>query len=257
MFTCNKRQNISRILGATLAGCVVLTLCWATLALSGSALANPPDGNGNHNHGGGGGTIPVTVTFEDLLGDGLTSDCGTGDCPYIHKVDKVSTGIGTSGNFFMKLTKGNQPAIRTLFLDFSDCVSPPDQCEQPLLCPFPDQCDQLVEGQGFTVGAANVFTSGINLREMKVDETDVLSLMVSFDLTSVGAGVWNLIFDPLNADCPDSSNIAVTKTGDNPDTWMIEARENDVACLAGLLEPGDGFPRGLYHMPFKLTVQKK
>jgi len=41
--------------GATLAECLVLALVWGMLALSGSALADPPDGDGNHNHGGGGG----------------------------------------------------------------------------------------------------------------------------------------------------------------------------------------------------------
>ena len=80
----------------------------------------------------------MTVTFRDFQGDvddpipdRLMSDChdcqATCDClsPYIHKVDKVSTGIGNNaGNFFLKLTKGNQLAIRTLFFDFSDCASP-------------------------------------------------------------------------------------------------------------------------------------
>ncbi len=159
--------------GATLPGCFVLALVWGMLALPGSILADPPDGNGNHNHGGGGGgnggTIPVTVTFRDFQGDDvdpvpdrLMSDChdcsATCDCssPYIHGGDKVRTGIG--GNFFMKLTKGNQPAIRTLFLDFSDCASGP--CNPPFL-------------QGSTVGPANVFItsgSGINMREMLVGE---------------------------------------------------------------------------------------
>ncbi len=48
-----KRTNLLCRFGV--AGCLALALVWATLALSGSALANPPDGDGNHNHGGGGG----------------------------------------------------------------------------------------------------------------------------------------------------------------------------------------------------------
>ena len=33
-------------------------------------------------------------------------------------MDKVGAGISTRGNFLLTLTKGNQPAIRTLFFDF-------------------------------------------------------------------------------------------------------------------------------------------
>ncbi len=236
--------------GATLPGCVVLALVWTMLALSGGALADPPDGNGDHHHGGGGGggggTIAVTVTFQDRPGDRLMSDCHdcptTCDClsPYIHKVDKVSTGIGSNGgNFFLKLTKGNQPAIRTLFFDFSDCIEGP--CNPPFL-------------QGSSVRGANMFTSGsgIDLRAMAVgDVSEFLSLVVTLDLNSVDLGLWQLFFGPVK--CEDSTNITVRRI--DADSWEIEAGLDDIACLAENVGGGELMFSGLYHMPFKITVQ--
>ena len=234
--------------GTTLPGCVVLALVWAMLALSGNSLANPPDGDGNHNHsgGGGGGTIPVTVTFRDFPGDDvdpvpdrLMSD-GLGD--YIHKVDKVGAGISTRGNFRMALTKGNQPAIRTLFYDFSDCVSP-GECFPPFT-------------EGFSVGPASVATSGsgIDLLEMLVGEVrDDVRLIMSLNLNSVGGGGWRLFFDPSFPNGSGSTYVTVTRI--DADTWEIEAGLTDVVGLAEQSGGGELIFSGLYHMPFKITVQ--
>ena len=239
------RKMISR---ATLPGCIVLALAWAMLALPGSSLADPPP----HNHGGGGGddgdgggTIPVTVTFRDFPGDvfdpvpdHLMSD-GLGD--YIHKVDKVGAGISTRGNFRIAFTKGNKPAIRTLFYDFSDCI------EGPCVPPFPS---------GFSVGPANMHATGVNMREMLVGEVrDDVRLAMGLDLTSVGGGVWSLFFDPLDDRCPGSTNITVRRIA--ADTWEIEAGTDDVACLVEVVGGGEFLFSGRYHMPFKITVKRK
>lgn len=232
---------------ATLPGCFVLAFVWAMLTLSGNSLANPPDGDGNHNHGGGGGggTIPVTVTFRDFPGDDfdpvpdrLMSD-GLGD--YIHKVDKVGAGISTRGNFRMALTKGNQPAIRTLFYDFSDCVDGP--------CTPPFQA-------GVSIAGASVVTSGsgIDLLEMFVGEVrDDLRLILTLNLDSVENGLWQIFFDPFNADCSGSTFVTVERI--DIDTWEIEAGPDDVACLREQAGGGEHIFSGLYHMPFKITVQ--
>ncbi len=227
----------------------VLVVGWAITFTP--ALAKK-GGNGKGGGGGGGGdTIRVMVTFRDFLAseafspDHLMSDCQMGNCPYIDKVVKVSTGIGTSGNFFMKLTKGNQQAIRTLFLDFSDCASFDDLGVPTCNPPFPT---------GFTVGPANMFTSGINLRDFTGTRGD-LRLRVPFDLTSIEGGLWSLFFDSSIMDCPGSSSIGVTRT--NVDTWVIEAGQGAVACLARLAGGGELIFSGLYIMPFKITVQEK
>ncbi len=232
--------------GATLPGCVLLALVWTMLALSGNSLANPPDGDGNHNHGSG-GTIPMTVTFRDFPGDDvdpvpdrLMSD-GLGD--YIDKVDKVGAGISTRGNFRLALTKGNQPAIRTLFYDFSDCVDGP--CTPPFI-------------EGFSVAPASVVTSGsgINLLEMFVGQArDDLRLILTLNLDSVENGLWQLFFDPSNADCSGSTFVTVERI--SADTWEIEAGPDDVACLREQSGGGEHIFSGLYHMPFKFTIKIK
>lgn len=236
--------------GATLPGCLLLALVWATMALSGNSLANPPDGDGNHNHGGGGGggTIPMTATFRDFQGDDedpvpdrLMSD-GLG--VYIEKVDKVGAGISTRGNFRLTLTKGNQPAIRTLFYDFSDCVSP-GECFPPFI-------------EGISVGPASVVTSGsgIDLLEMFVGEVrDDLRLILMLDLATVENGQWQIFFDPFNAICSDSTFVTVERI--NVDTWEIEAGPDDIACLRKQAGGGEHIFSGLYHMPFKFTIKIK
>ena len=179
--------------------------------------------------------MPVTVTFDDLAGDRLVSD---GQGPYIDQVDFVDTGIGTGGgNFSMWLTTKARPQIRTLFLDFSECVQ--GECSPPFT-------------EGFTSGE-NMFTndSGIDLPEMAVGEfRDDLSLRVVF---SAEGDRWELVLAPSR--CSNSTTIDITKTGENPDTWVIQTEPLDVACL---LKRGNGHSvtfHGLYLMPFRITVE--
>ena len=188
----------------------------------------------------------MTATFRDFPGDDLDpvpdrlmSD-GLGD--YIDKVDKVGAGISTRGNFRLTLTKGNQPAIRTLFYDFSDCASP-GECFPPFI-------------EGFSVGPANVVTSGsgIDLLEMLVGEVrDDLRLIMSLNLDSVENGLWQIFFDPSNANCSGSTFVTVERI--SADSWEIEAGTDDVACLTEQAGGGEKIFSGLYHMPFKITVQ--
>lgn len=251
------------VVGTTLPGCFVLALVCAMLVLPGRVLANPPDESGNHSHGDGGGggggggggdsggTIPVTATFRDFQGDDLEPvpdrlmsdfrDCPeTFDClsPYTHKVDGVSAGISTRGNFRMTLAKGNQTPIRTIFYDFSDCIEGP--CEPPF--PF-----------GFTVRGANVHATGVNMREMSVGEVrGDLSLVVT--ILPEGSGSWLLFFDPASPNGSGSTYITLTRI--DADTWEIEAGIDDVATLARQASAGERIFSGLYRMPFKITVQK-
>ena len=227
---------------------LLLTALGLALGLAAApALANPPDANDCHDHkscggtgddgGGGVGPMPVTVSFDDLAGDRLMSD---GQGPYIDQVDFVDTGIsGGGGNFSLWLTTKARPQIRTLFLDFSECVSQ-DECSPPFTA-------------SFTAGE-NMFTngSGINLTEMAVGEfREDLSLRVVF---SEDGNRWELVFSPSR--CSESTTIDITKTGENPDTWVIEAKPLDVACL---LENAGGrravMFHGLYVMPFMITVE--
>ncbi len=235
----------------------------ACLALALAGFADHKEGHKKPG-GGGGGKVSLISTFRDLgdllSPDRLMSDCKMGNCPYIDKVDNVGTNIDTLGDFSLRLTsKGNQPADRTLFLDFSDCASldevPPKKCPSFTV-------DDGFTGVGFS-GPGNMFTSGVNLREMGMDETsDGLTLKMSFKPVDSDFA-WKLFFDPSNLDCPPlgslsvSSFVSVIRT--DADTWEIEAGQDAVACLERRKETrgSDFIFKGLYHMPFKILVQKK
>ena len=238
------------IWGAILPGCLVLAFACLMLTISGITLANPPDGDGNHNHGGGGGgggdTIPVTVTFRDFLGDDddpvpdrIQSDDGeTYDSASIGRTGKFGLGIGGK-------QKPNEPAVRMLWLDFSDCVSGP--CTSPL---------PPVGLFAASPGTVILGTHGIDLTEMPVDEflgVDA-GMNLNIDLTKTGGGYWTLRWALDFENCPAGVSSAVTVTRTAAGIWEIEAFPNDLACL-GEFVGGEWEFRGLYHMPFKMTLQ--
>lgn len=207
------------------------------LALSGSALANPPDGNGNHNHGAGGGDVPATVTFRDDDFDHIGSDLWG---PYIDDVDRVAVEIaGTTGNFRLSVPKarGNKPVIRELFFDFSDCVDPAG-------------CDPFFPGLGTGV----IRTSGVDLRAMDVDENVSTPVIVNGffkPLPEINAAQYH--FNPDR--CPGSTLATVRRIA--VDTWEIEAGPdgagNDaVACVEEAV--GGNRIVTLYKMRFQHTV---
>ena len=226
-----------RLVSVLILGFTLIALGYAVPAFAVNCVKNPthPKCPGG---GGGGGDGVATVAFRDDIGlpDRIRSDGG----PYTDGEQKVQTHVGErTGTFSLRLSKGNQAAIRTLFLDFSDCASP-GQCSPPFM-------------QGSSVGPLNVVTYGIDLRAMVVGDTTDLRLRVIINLKIVGGGEWRLNFDPVNSECTGDSTIGVTRTA--ADTWEIEADQSDVACLTGNLGGGAGYVfSGLYHMPFKLTV---
>lgn len=218
--------------------------CVAVLiGMPGSVLAGP-DCTTHPNHrscsGGAGGDEggvirTVTQVADNIYGDRIFSDGGGS---YIHQEDMVSQGIGSSGNFFLKLTKGNQSPIRSMFLDFSDCVLGP--CDAPSTN-FPEE---------FTI---NFFTSDVNFRDL---ESTSESLAVNMSLKIEGSdGLWQLFFDPSDARCSQSTTIfAIPRT---TDAWIILADENHYACLAKIGNGGEFIFSGKYRMPFLLRITRK
>ena len=83
---------------------------------------------------------------------------------------------------------------------------------------------------------------------------DDLSLTIALDLTSAEGRLWQLFFDPSDDRCPGSTYITVRRI--DVDTWEIEAELTDVVCLAELAGGGEFIFSGLYHMPFKITLQE-
>ncbi len=107
-----KRWNVISGVTSTLFVALILTFGIST-SIPSAAEAAPPDCKGP-NKGGpncpagddGGGTLRVKVTFDDDDADRLQSDCMSGNCPYVDKKQKVTTGIGQTGNLFIKFTRG-------------------------------------------------------------------------------------------------------------------------------------------------------
>ncbi len=230
-------MSSKRILGATLAGCVVLTLAWAMLAISGTALANPPDGNGEHNHGSGGGDVPATVTFRDDDFDHIGSDLWG---RYFDGIDRVSVDIaGTTGNFRLAVPKarGNKSVIRELFFDFSDCVDSTG-------------CEPFYPGLGTGV----LRTSGVDLRAMVVDQNVSLPVIVNgFYKPDADSNAAQYHFNPDR--CPGSTLTTVRRIA--VDIWEIEAGPDGagsdaVACVEEAV--GGNKIVTLYKMRFLLTV---
>jgi hypothetical protein len=213
---------------------------WAAAGVCSGPKADRPaacDDDG----GGGDGTMPATVTFRDAVGDRVMSDCGTGDCPYIDDIDKVSTAVGHEGSFYLSLTKTKKPAIRPLRFDFSECVGGP--CDPP---PCIGNCTALT---------GKISGSGENLSTMPFpDGTGVEALFIVVNFGDENERVFFLQFDSLNTfdvepSCP-SADADVRRIDLN--TWEIEGQ---TACLVrpgGARDPAA--VRGMYNMPFKMTV---
>jgi len=191
----------------------------------------------NPDSGGDGG--PLCVTFDDssinkFRSDSLGEYCdGSGD--------GVNTGID---KFRFGLNVGLS-GPRDFILDLSQCA--PDA-----VCPTPP----IVLTRGW-----NVFSfspDGAQFLKMAKDTPQDVNFQLEF-LDAEGRG-WSIQFNP--GDCPmDASDnplstpAKVTKTSDNPDTWVFETSLGDVACLQ-LREGGKKHWtfHGLYIVPFKITA---
>ncbi len=235
-------STLSQILAIAVITLSVSPDGWAAAGLCSGPKADRPsecdDGGGG---GGGDGTMPATVTFRDAVGDRVISSCGTGDCPYIDDVDKVSTAIGHEGSFYLSLTKTKKQAIRPLRFDFSQCVSGP--CLAP---PCGSDC---------TAVTGKISGSGENLSAMGFPSTSVEALFIVVNFGDENERVFFLQFDSLNIfdvepSCP-SADAIVRRIDLN--TWEIEGQ---TACLVrpgGARDPAA--VRGTYIMPFKMTVK--
>ncbi|MCH8979146.1 MAG: hypothetical protein IH945_07875 [Armatimonadetes bacterium] len=221
-------MNISKTVLA-----VVVTLGLALFSSS-DALAQGKSGGKGGGGGGGGGNLAVSVTFWDSLGDRLMSD-NLG-------VYSGTSQIDQSGNLAFGFGAGrrNKPNLRKVFFDFRDCLS---GCTPPLF--------DSTGGETFGNTYGNMYTSGVDLRGMAIDETrDDLVLYGSIKPNGTD-NAFRYYFDPTDTSCPGSTFVSVTRT--SPDTWEIEAGADAVLCLR---EGGkNAVQRGLYRMPFKMTLQ--
>ena len=197
--------------------------------------------------GGGDGTMPATVTFRDdpnNPGDPFDRVLSDGNGPYIDDDDKVSTAIGHEGSFYLSLTKSKKQAIRTLRFDFSQCVVA-GECNPP---PCGANCIPVT---------GKIDGAGENLSAMSYPNgTGVEALFIVVNFGDENGRVFFVQFDSANIfdsepNCP-SADADVTRI--DLHTWVIEGQ---TACLVrpgGAKDPGP-VVRGIYNMPFKMTVK--
>jgi hypothetical protein len=166
-----------------------------------------------------------------------------GKGPYFDDVDKVSTAIGHEGSFYLNQTKTKKPAVRQVRFDFSECVAGP--CDPP---PCFDNCSALT---------GKINGAGENLSAMPYPNgTGVEAVFIVVNFGDENERVFFIQFDSANIfdsepDCP-SADADVTRIDLN--TWVIEGQ---TACLVrpgGAKDPGP-IVRGIYNMPFKMTVK--
>ncbi len=227
---------------------------------------------------GVGEEIPVTVTFRDCTGFEYGESLPLEPCPLVplgedgdgsvYFKDRFrSDGMGSytaggadigisahlgknSGGLRFRIgSTKKQKATRRLFVDFSDCAPRGGCTSTPLPPGFdPPSFSSLVGGDG----GVTWWTKVIDFREMSVGVPTDLTMGVTIDFSLIRGGQWRVNFSRTDFEaCPGSSPATVTRT--DADTWVIEADRTDIACLTewkgGLQE------RGLYHMPFLITVE--
>lgn len=214
----------------------------------------------------GGDTTPAIITFRDCQGgfpsaafSGLHPGTALQDlCPVAD--DRIQSDVGFSyedglegvqaflgsaanfGNVWLRLK--NSP--RGLFLDFTDCASPPGECKPPFV-------SQVVSLANIKVDANDVKQDG--LFGMALEET-INPPMRFYYWLSADQPPGFVDFNPNQTGkslCKNKGNfVSVTRTGDA--TWEVIADANTTGCVT---LPGGAEFGGTYRMPFQFTVQKK
>ncbi len=106
----------------------ICTVFITLLVLSVASTAHAGKGNGKNKGGGGsgeedtGGLTPVTITFENALNDRVGSDNYT---PYMDGDEGVEAFLATKANFGNVWLRLDKSPSRGLYLDFTDCATPP------------------------------------------------------------------------------------------------------------------------------------
>ena len=219
-------------------GCLILALVWGILASPGSALADHKPGHNPGGGGGGGGSggdIPVCVTFDDAVGDLVTSDGGGIYCDGVDGITAILT--SRSG----KLKLGTSESPRNVILNFPEC-------------------DRLIGGGCSTDAALATMTDvltgdKLDLRAMGEGETRFADVQIAFPSDVSRATRVNLIVFGGSNLGPNACGTPLPVYRVDAATWTIEATEADVGCLYEVVtrnggrEMTDTFP-----LPFKITI---
>ncbi len=230
----------------------------ACLAL---AIAGFADHKPGHTKGGGGrgAPIPLTGAFRDFSSpaDRIMSDF---QGPYIDGEGAVVS-IDGHGHFNLNLKASPNRAVRSLFLDFTQCAETDEE-----LCTAPFSAGSVFPETFMRTGVAPG-----NMAVGTVEPNEKLILLFRAPDPSDGnlEYKWKVRFQPdpapNSADpeaCVGSSNITVGHPEE--DTWLFEALRGDaggaVACLESRLFSDARAPfvlRGKFFMPFMITAKRR
>lgn len=221
----------------------------ASLVMLPALAAKPPPNSDKGNKDGGGvylGVVfrdqyhseggPSELVRDDKFGsDGIPPAPGD---PYINGYESVSTHID---KFRFGLNLSMSPE-RNFWLDLTACdlgsgCAPPDGPLQGwnVFATSPD-------GAQYLKMSANGDNPG--------DSKSVNFQLEFFDGSGDG---WRIMFNP--SECPDTDMVTVTKTSDDPDTWVFEATAGKRACLQFREGPRKKhYFAGLYSLPFQITA---
>ncbi len=243
------------------------------VACLGLAIASFADHKPGHKKpgggGGGGGKVSLIGTFRDLDGvvpvgepDRILSDCRQGDmdpnaCPYIDGEGAVVS-IDGHGHFNLNLKASPNRAVRSLFLDFTQCAQGP--CTPPFSADFafPE-----------TFMRTGVAPGNMAMGTVEPNEKLILLFRAADPWNMNLVYKWKVRFQPdpapHSADpeaCIGSSNITVGHPDE--DTWLFEALQGEaggaVACLESRLFSDAKAPfilRGKFVMPFMITAKRR
>ncbi len=234
-----------------------LVLFLSLLVVFGLTIPSLADHKPGHPKPGGGGKgggnsvgTPVEITLRNLETDRIRSD---GFGPYAGGDKQVRAEILTDLPFRLvfNVNDSKNPALRTLFVDFSECVS--DTCNPPFEMEFAEteMTITLVDPEGLEPSPDGWFG-------MELNQSLAARLTVDFTLEDV---LWIFRFRTDVHDDTDFATVtclAVNADG-QCDSWEVEAFSDDEGKL--IRNPLKGRPnqtdQGNFFMPFRMTVGLK
>ncbi len=240
----------------------------ACLALAIASFADHKPGHKKPGGGGGkgGGKVSLIGTFRDTFSpdgdDRIMSDCKGGEffpCPYIDGEGAVVS-IDGHGHFNLNLKASPNRAVRSLFLDFTQCAETDEE-----LCTAPFSAGSVFPETFMRTGVA---PGNMAVGTVEPNEKLILLFRAADPWNGNLEYKWKVRFQPdpapNSADpeaCVGSSNITVGHPEE--DTWLFVApgeAGSAVACLESRLFSDARAPfvlRGKFFMPFMITAKRR
>lgn len=196
--------------------------------------------------------VPVVVTVEDFDSDGNACRiCDDGLGSYVNGFQGVLANIDAYGNIIVNFNASDTPTVRKLQFDYSQPVDPANMFRPPAArnSYLSTQTHPAGSLQVMTIGTAQCIHANFQFRDVDTPKTLYRS------------GFQNSVFD-----ISQTAYLVVTRV--NADVWEVEPKStvggcNDAtATVARLMSNpthgnGPTIDRGLYRLPFKMTLVRQ